>query len=55
VDRRLLRKDPRKLPPVQALTRDDVPVHIREGTLEDGLCEVDGHCRSMHLGLLLVN
>ena len=32
----------------------DTPLRIRERELEHGLCEVNGHCRSIHLGLLLV-
>ena len=54
VRRRLLREESRKLPSVQALARDDVPLRVRGGELEDGFCEVNGHCRSIHLGLLLV-
>ena len=51
---RRLREVARELGTIQALARDDAPLRIRDRKLEDGLCQVDGHCRSIHLGLLLV-
>ena len=42
---------PGELRTIQSLARDDAPLGIRGGELEDGLCEVNGHCRSIHLGL----
>ena len=48
------REEARELPPIQTLPRDDAPLRIRDRELEHGLCEVHGHCRSIHLGLLLV-
>ena len=47
-------EEARELRAIQALTRDDTPLRIRDRELEHGLCEVHGHCRSIHLGLLLV-
>ena len=52
--RGLLREKARERCAIQALARDHTPLRIRESQLEDGLCEVDGRCRSIHLGLLLV-
>jgi hypothetical protein len=43
VGRRFVREEPRELPPIQALTPDDVPLRIRDGELEHGLCDVYGH------------
>jgi hypothetical protein len=39
---------------IEPLPSHEPPLRIRERQFEHGLCEVDGHCRSLHLGLLLV-
>ena len=49
-----LGQKPGELRAIQSLARDDAPLSICDGELEDSLCEVNGHCRSIHLGLLLV-
>jgi hypothetical protein len=54
VDRGRCSEEAREGRSIQTLTRDHMPLRIRERQLEDGLCQVDGHCRSIHLGLLLV-
>jgi hypothetical protein len=44
----------RELPSVESMPTHDVPLVIRDGYFEHGLCDVHGDCRSIHLGLLLV-
>ena len=51
---RRLREEARELRSIQTLALADVPMRIRDRELEDSLCEVHSHCRSIHLGLLLV-
>jgi hypothetical protein len=48
------REEARKLPSVESMPSDDVPLAIRDRDFEHGLCDVHGDCRSIHLGLLLV-
>jgi hypothetical protein len=50
--RHRLDEQARELLLIEALAPDDA--RTRYGQLEDSLCEVDGHCRSILLGLLLV-
>jgi hypothetical protein len=50
---RLSEKAP-ELRAIQALTGRDAPLRIGDRQLEDSFCEIHGHCRSIHSGLLLV-
>ena len=54
VQRRGLCEVARELRPIQTLTPHDAPLRIRDRELEHALCQVHSHCRSIHLGLLLV-
>jgi hypothetical protein len=45
---------PLELPTREALSLDDSSPAIRQRHLEDVLCQIDRHRRSIHLGLLLV-
>ena len=54
VRRRRCRQEPRKLPAVEPMASREAPLAIGHGQFEDGLCEVDGYCHSMHVGLLLI-
>jgi hypothetical protein len=54
VRRRRGPQEVRELSSVQSMPSDNVPLTIRDGDFEHGLCDVHGDCRSIHLGLLLV-
>ena len=41
-------------PTGEPMASREAPLAIGHGPFTDGLCEVDGHCHSMHRGLLLV-
>jgi hypothetical protein len=52
--RRRLRQESREPRTIQPLPSHQTPLCIRQRDLEYGFCEINGHCRSIHLGLLLV-
>jgi hypothetical protein len=51
---RKLHEEAKKSGATEALALRNMPICIRNGELEDILCQVDGNDRSIHIGLLLV-